>query len=170
MRGTTTSWKCSKRADISSIGIWTICCPHDPCAAATRWLWMHVHFPSMVAVPCPFLIILERKEGRMGQMLKMHGQAPCMYYTDLSALVEVLYHSMQRLLPTQAASSAAVCHIKAGLLLVCQHSRCLYYKAPSVCVTLMCCAGPMLLACIGNSLWQLVLEVSIFACQKPVLL
>ena len=34
----------------------------------------------------------------------------------------------------------------------------------------MCCAGPMLLACIGDSLWQLVLEMSIFACQKPVLL
>ena len=34
----------------------------------------------------------------------------------------------------------------------------------------MCCAGPMLLACVGNSLWQLVLEWSIFACQKPVLL
>ena len=32
------------------------------------------------------------------------------------------------------------------------------------------CAGPMLLACIGNSLWQLVLEMSMFACQKPVLL
>ena len=35
---------------------------------------------------------------------------------------------------------------------------------------MMCCAGLMLLACIGNSLWQLVLEMSIFASQKPVLL
>ena len=34
----------------------------------------------------------------------------------------------------------------------------------------MCCAGPMLLACIDHSLWQLVLETSIFACLEPVLL
>ena len=34
----------------------------------------------------------------------------------------------------------------------------------------MCCAGPMLLACIEKILWQLVLETSIFACLEPVML
>ena len=37
-------------------------------------------------------------------------------------------------------------------------------------VVVMCCAGPMLLACIDKILWQLVLEASIFPCLEPVLL
>ncbi len=35
---------------------------------------------------------------------------------------------------------------------------------------MMCCGGPMLLACIDKVLWQLALESSIFAYLEPVLL